>query len=94
MRNDRVLERAGWTTAVIDGTSTVGGGSAPGSELPTRLVQLDRNGAAAQDIELELRALAPPIVARIEDDHVVLDLRTVMPDEDETIVRLLGAKVS
>jgi L-seryl-tRNA(Ser) seleniumtransferase len=88
------LERAGWTTAVIDGTSTVGGGSAPGSELPTRLVQLDRNGAAAQDIELELRALTPPIVARIRDDCVVLDLRTVLPDEDETIVRLLGAKVS
>jgi L-seryl-tRNA(Ser) seleniumtransferase len=88
------LERAGWTTAVIDGTSTVGGGSAPGSQLPTRLLRLGRDGAAAQDIEQELRALEPPIVARIQDDHVVLDLRTVLPAEDETIVRLLGAKAS
>jgi L-seryl-tRNA(Ser) seleniumtransferase len=88
------LERVGWTTTVIDGTSAVGGGSAPGSMLPTRLVQLGRNGAAAEEVEVQLRALEPPIVARIQDDHVVLDLRTVLPDEDDTIVRLLGAWTS
>jgi len=88
------LHGAGWTTTIVDGTSTVGGGSAPGSEIPTRLLQLGRDGIAAEEIELQLRALEPPIIARIQDDHVVLDLRTVRPDEDKTIVQLLGAKAS
>ena len=70
--------------------STVGGGSAPGSELPTRLVQLDRHGTAAQEIEQLLRGLDPPVIARIEDDHVVLDLRTVLPEQDGQIGDLIS----
>jgi len=76
------LERAGWSTAIIEGTSTVGGGSAPGSQLPTRLLRLGRHGLTAENIEQQLRAHEPPVVARIQDGAVVLDLRTVRPDED------------
>jgi len=76
------LTRAGWIARVIDGVSTVGGGSAPGAELRTRLVELQCEGLSADRIESQLRALETPIVARIQDDRVVLDLRTVLPSED------------
>ena len=83
------LNRAGWRAHVIAGMSTVGGGSAPGAELPTRLVEVERDGASADQIEQRLRALDPPVVARILDDRVVLDLRTVDPHDAETLVSLL-----
>jgi L-seryl-tRNA(Ser) seleniumtransferase len=83
------LANAGWTTRVIDGMSTVGGGSAPGAELPTRLVEIARDEASADDIEQRLRALDPPVIARIQDDRVVLDLRTVDPDEDGALAESL-----
>jgi L-seryl-tRNA(Ser) seleniumtransferase len=79
------LNQSGWTARVIDGMSTVGGGSAPGAELPTRLVELERDGLSADQIEQHLRTLDPPVIARIQDDRVVLDLRTVLPQEDERL---------
>ncbi|HTI37068.1 MAG TPA: L-seryl-tRNA(Sec) selenium transferase [Vicinamibacterales bacterium] len=80
---------AGWRTSVIDGVSTIGGGSAPGSRIPTRLLVLERDGATAVEIEQRLRSLYPPVVARIQDDRVVLDLRTVTDSEEQQLVELL-----
>ena len=80
------LTASGWKARVIDGLSTVGGGSAPGAELPTRLVEISRDGMSADQIEQHLRSLEPPVIARIQDDRVVLDLRTVAPGDD----RLFG----
>jgi L-seryl-tRNA(Ser) seleniumtransferase len=82
------LTRAGWIARVIDGVSTIGGGSAPGAELRTRLVELQCEGLSADRIESQLRGLETPIVARIQDDRVVLDLRTVLPDEDVVVAAL------
>jgi len=76
------LNRSGWRARVVDGVSTVGGGSAPGAELPTRLVQIERDGMSADQIERHLRAVDPPVIARIQEDRVVLDLRTVRDDEE------------
>ncbi len=76
------LNQSGWQARVVDGVSTVGGGSAPGSELPPRLVELQRDGLSADQIEQHLRSLDPPVIARIQNDRVVLDLRTVLPLED------------
>ena len=81
------LNTSGWTARVIDGMSTVGGGSAPGSELPTRLVEITKDGMSADQIEQHLRAQDPPVIARIENDRVVLDLRTVLPSEDNQLPR-------
>src|SRR3954451_18253770 len=83
------LAANGWRTRVVDGISTIGGGSAPGARLPTRLVELERDALSADQIQERLRSLDPPIIARIQDDRVVLDLRTVLPDQDE----LLAARV-
>ena len=84
------LNQSGWTAQVIDGMSTVGGGSAPGSELPTRLVEITKDGMTADRIEQHLRSLEPPIIARIENDRVVLDLRTVLSNDDARLLSLHG----
>jgi L-seryl-tRNA(Ser) seleniumtransferase len=83
------LNAAGWRARVVDGMSTVGGGSAPGAELPTRLVELERDGLSAGGVEQHLRSLDPPIVARIQDDRVVIDLRTVAVADESLLVTLL-----
>ena len=80
---------SGWRTSIANGVSTIGGGSAPGSEIPTRLLVLERDDATAVEIEQRLRSLDPPVIARIQDGRVVLDLRTVASAEDERLVQLL-----
>ena len=71
--------------------STVGGGSAPGSALPTRLVRLTPKSGSAAQLEQRLRGLTPPVVARVEQNAVLLDLRTVLPEQDEGLATLLAA---
>jgi L-seryl-tRNA(Ser) seleniumtransferase len=85
------LRAAGWDADVRSGFSTIGGGSAPGSQLPTQLVTIGAPDGSADALELALRRSTPPVIARIEDGRVVLDLRTVRPDEDE---RLTAAVMS
>jgi L-seryl-tRNA(Ser) seleniumtransferase len=83
------LTAAGWRVRLVSGHSAVGGGSAPGLALPTVLVGIERDGWTVTAIEQKLRDLATPIVARIAEDRVVLDLRTVSEEEAQTIVSLL-----
>jgi L-seryl-tRNA(Ser) seleniumtransferase len=75
---------------LIDGFSTIGGGSAPGSKLPTCLVAIERPGSSAASLLTALRRLSTPIVARIHDDRVVLDLRTVFDEQDAVLAELLS----
>jgi L-seryl-tRNA(Ser) seleniumtransferase len=69
---------------IIAGFSAIGGGSAPGERLPTRLLAIDAS-PSADALLVRLREHAPPIIARIEQDRVVFDLRTVPPDQDVTL---------
>ena len=75
------LQGAGWRVSILSGSSAVGGGSAPGLALPTALLGVEREGDSAGALEARLRTLDPPVIARIQDDRVVLDLRTVGPSE-------------
>jgi L-seryl-tRNA(Ser) seleniumtransferase len=86
--------RDGFEVAVVDGVSTIGGGSVPGSELGTRLVAITHPSRSAADLEASLRAGAPPVMARIEADRLVLDLRTVMPEEDATLASLVRGAIT
>jgi L-seryl-tRNA(Ser) seleniumtransferase len=79
----------GWRVAMLSGASAAGGGSAPALELPTVLLAIARDGESAGATERWLRSLDPPVIARIEHDRVVLDLRTVLPAEEGTLVSLL-----
>jgi len=80
----------GKAASVIDGLSMVGGGSIPGGTLPTRLVRIDCGGKT-QRISGELRKGNPSIIARIEENNLILDPRTVLPEEDESLVRCLSS---
>ena len=86
---DRVAGHPLFEANVVGGVSTVGGGGAPGSALPTRLVQLTPRGGSAAKLQARLRGLRPPIVARIENDRVVLDLRTVLPEQHDPLAEAL-----
>src|ERR1700728_1115063 len=74
---------------IIDGESVIGGGAAPSSALPTRLLALSCDGASADELAARLRASDPPIIARVEEGRVMLDLRTVFPDQDQAIATAL-----
>lgn len=87
------LESAGWQVALVSGSSAVGGGSAPGVELPTVLLAISREGLTADELDAKLRSLDPPVIARIADDRVVLDLRTVADTDDERLSDLIVASL-
>jgi L-seryl-tRNA(Ser) seleniumtransferase len=70
-----------YTAELVEGYSEVGGGSFPEAKLPTWLVQLNADTLTADSLIERLRASDPPVIARIEDDHVVLDPRTILPDQ-------------
>lgn len=76
------LNVSGWQADVVDGQSAIGGGSAPGVTVPTALVRLSRDGWSADRLETWLREQPTPIIARIHDGAVVLDLRTVVEADD------------
>jgi L-seryl-tRNA(Ser) seleniumtransferase len=78
-----------YSTSIRDGESTIGGGTTPGLTLPTRLLALEHVAMSADALESALRRLDPPVIARIEDDRVLVDLRTVLDDQDDTLSRLL-----
>ena len=67
---------------VDDGTSEVGGGALPLQTLPTRLLALGPGPLSASALEARLRTGNPPVLVRVQDDRVLVDLRTVAPDED------------
>jgi L-seryl-tRNA(Ser) seleniumtransferase len=83
-----LMRLAGWNARLVEGSSAVGGGSAPGIQLPTWLVAVEKSGLRSDTLEQRLRGSTPPIIARIERDRVLLDLRTVLPEQD---VELLAA---
>jgi L-seryl-tRNA(Ser) seleniumtransferase len=75
--------------SIVPGQSLVGGGSAPTSTLPTFLLAVTAHFLSADELAARLRRNSPPIVARVEDGRVLLDLRTVSEVEDAELVRAL-----
>jgi L-seryl-tRNA(Ser) seleniumtransferase len=75
---------------VVDGVSVIGGGAAPGATLPTVLLAITCEGLSADEFAARLRAHQPPIVARVEQRKVLLDLRTVFPEQDAIIATALS----
>jgi L-seryl-tRNA(Ser) seleniumtransferase len=90
LRAQRWRDALGGSATVVDGASTIGGGSLPGETLPTRLLRLRPSGAGgAEALAARLRRTDPPVVGRIEDDRLLLDPRTVLPDEDAALLAAL-----
>ncbi len=79
---------------VVDGESMVGGGSLPGSTLPTKLVAVGRQTKKGEQntgqlLSRRLRKHEPPVVGRLSGNVMLLDPRTVLPEEDEALVQAL-----
>ena len=95
---EELTERAKqWQSAIgqgelIDGQSAVGGGSLPGTTLPTTLFALDV--PSAEQFTAQLRAAKMPIIARITDNRVLFDPRTVLPRQDEQLIDILKQQLS
>jgi L-seryl-tRNA(Ser) seleniumtransferase len=74
-----------------DGQSLIGGGAAPSAVLPTQLIALSHVDLSADALSGHLRSNAPPIIARVEEGRVLIDLRTVFPGQDAILVTALAS---
>jgi L-seryl-tRNA(Ser) seleniumtransferase len=89
-RFDEVLAAKGVKAEAVPARAVTGGGSLPGGELPSWAVAVSHESLTAASVELALRGARVPVVARIEDDLVLLDLRTVAPSQDELLEAIVG----
>jgi len=71
------------------GKSVIGGGAAPGATLPTFVLAITCEHLSADELAARLRAAEPPVIARVEDGRVLLDLRTVFPDQESVLADAL-----
>lgn len=72
---------------VVSGQSLVGGGSAPTSMLPTFLLAVSSERFSADELARRLRRSNPPVVGRVEENRLLLDLRTVFETEEHNLVQ-------
>jgi L-seryl-tRNA(Ser) seleniumtransferase len=87
-------ESLGCIACVIEGETMIGGGSMPGASIPTKLLAIGSKGNVpsqkfVQDLVKKLRAYSPAIIGRVDDNVLLLDPRTVLPEEDETVLKAL-----
>jgi L-seryl-tRNA(Ser) seleniumtransferase len=76
---------------LIDGESVIGGGAAPSAVLPTRLIAIAHPDQSADRLCARLRASAGPVITRVEEGKVLLDLRTVFPAQETTLTAALAS---
>lgn len=96
LRCDRVaeaLQGAQISAGVVATRSVVGGGTTPGASVPSFAVSLLPHDGHEGALAAQLRRLPTPVVARVSEGRVLLDLRTVDPRSDETLIELLKTAV-
>jgi L-seryl-tRNA(Ser) seleniumtransferase len=79
---------------VIKGESVIGGGTTPNATLPTFLISIVSDRYSSEELQTRLRTQTPPVIARIVDDRLVLDLRTVFPSEEAELIDHIGRALS
>jgi L-seryl-tRNA(Ser) seleniumtransferase len=84
------------TFRISKGFSVIGGGSTPDQQLPTHLISIVSPHYSPAELEKRLRqpANATPVIARIENKQLILDLRTVLPEEEAELAIALAAALS
>ena len=85
----QVPEHGGLVAEAVPSRSVTGGGSLPGTEIDSWAIALSATGRSADELARSLRRATPPVIARIEDDRLLLDLRTVPPTQDEAVRTIL-----
>ncbi len=97
-RSARIAERlldtqpgaTGLMIELLENESAVGGGASPGSAIRTTVIAISHSASGAGEIERALRRASPPVIARIEDGKVLLDVRTVSEVEDDELAEAVG----
>src|SRR6059058_1492026 len=84
------IQSATLRVELIDGDSVIGGGAAPSAVLPTRLLAISHKDLSANELAGRLRASDPPVIARVEEARVLLDLRTVFPEQDRLLLETIS----
>ncbi|HKW96396.1 MAG TPA: L-seryl-tRNA(Sec) selenium transferase [Bryobacteraceae bacterium] len=84
-----VAQTPGLRARIEPGESVIGGGSTPAQSISTWLIVIDQRDVVRS--ERQLRMADPPVIARIEEDRLLLDLRTVFPEEEAELIRALQA---
>jgi L-seryl-tRNA(Ser) seleniumtransferase len=85
------LAASGIAAEVTESSASVGGGAFPTAAIPSIAIRLP---GAPQRVEEKLRAGSPAVIGRISDGHVFLDLRSVLPREDEMLAAAIGDALS
>jgi L-seryl-tRNA(Ser) seleniumtransferase len=93
-RAEKLAEELGkqssrYAVEVVESASAIGGGSAPGATLPSYALALRFDGMSAQQLVGALRRAETPVIGRVEEDRVLLDLRTVFPEQDAQLLEAL-----
>jgi L-seryl-tRNA(Ser) seleniumtransferase len=86
---EQLGEVSGLSVELVAGESAIGGGSGPNTHPATKLIALKHTGLSANEIEDRLRQFSPPVIARIADDRVMIDLRTVEESQESHILAAL-----
>ncbi|HJW99628.1 MAG TPA: L-seryl-tRNA(Sec) selenium transferase [Terriglobales bacterium] len=87
----QIGRKAGVQIEVIEGKSLIGGGTAPNATLPTFLLAITSDRKSPEQLQAGLRSQSPPVISRIEDDRLMLDMRTVFPEEERGLASALEA---
>ena len=90
----RLADVPGLSVSSAATESTIGGGSTPGVTLPSRALAVESTGRSPVALSTALRAGIPPVIGRIADNRLLLDLRTVDPQEDALLATALGDAAS
>ncbi len=90
-RAEALKNAVGDTVELIEGESEVGGGSFPGAKLRTWLAAITTRHPTPDTLVARLRGGEPPVIARIADGRVVLDPRTIFPDQIHPVARAVAA---
>jgi L-seryl-tRNA(Ser) seleniumtransferase len=88
-RAGRIAEALGPRARVVETTSRVGGGAAPSAELPSRAVRIEVG--SVEELAAHLRRGTPAVLGRVEDGVLLVDLRAVNPNDDDTLLAALRA---
>ena len=87
---EKLKNKSNLSLKIIRGFSVIGGGSAPDTKLETFLLSVRHEKYSASQIEEILRNSKPPVIARILEDQLLIDLRTVSDIEENDLLRILA----
>ena len=88
------LPEGPWKVEAVPTRSVAGGGSTPGEEFSSWGLAATHPERTPEEIERALRSCEPPVIARIDDDRVVLDVRTILPDQDRAVTDALARSLT